>query len=169
MFTEPERGARGFPAAASAVAAVVVLIAVALFLILGRRHTAPAAATAAGTSSAAYAAQLVLSDVQMSESTSFSGSKETFVDGRVTNRGSSTVTGATVEVSFPADGGTAPQTETVPVTLIRTRQPYIDTEPMSAEPMAPGSSGEFRLTFDDIRPDWNQQVPVIRVTGVTLK
>ncbi len=167
MFTEPERAARGLPTAAMAVAAVVVLIAVALLLILGRRQRAPAAAT--GTPSAAYAPQLVLSDVQMSESTSFSGGKETFVDGRITNRGASTMTGATVEVSFPADGGLTPQTETVPMTLIRTRQPYIDTEPMSAEPMAPGSTGEFRLTFDDIRPDWNQQVPVIRVTGVTLK
>ncbi len=169
MFTEPEREARGLPTAAMAVAAVVALIAVALLLVLGRRHSAPAAATAAGTSNAAYAPQLVLSDVQMSESTSFSGGKETFVDGRITNRGASTMTGATVEVSFPADGGLTPQTETVPMTLIRTRQPYIDTEPMSAEPMAPGSTNEFRLTFDDIRPDWNQQVPGIRVTGVTLK
>lgn len=166
MFQEPEREARGFPLAAIAVAVVVLLVVAGLLLVFGRRHTDPA--TAVGTANAAYAPKLALSDVQMSESTSLSGGKETFVDGRIANGGSSTVVGATVQVTFPADGA-APQTETVPVTLIRTRQPYVDTEPMSAEPLAPGASGEFRLTFDDVRPDWNQQVPSIRVTGVNLK
>lgn len=166
MFQEPEQAARSFPTAAIAIAALLALLIVAGLLVFGRRRAGPAAA--AGTASAAYAPQLVLSDVQMSESTSLSGGKETFVDGRIANRGTSTVVGATAEVTFPADG-VDPQVEVVPVTLIRTRQPYIDTEPMSAEPLAPGATGEFRLTFDDVRPDWNQQVPVIRVTGVTLK
>jgi hypothetical protein len=167
MFQEPEQAARSFPTAAIAIAALLVLLIVAGLLVFGRRRAGPAAA-ATGTANAAYAPQLVLSDVQMSESTSLSGAKETFVDGRIANRGTSTVVGATAEVTFPADG-VDPQVEAVPVTLIRTRQPYIDTEPMSAEPLAPGATGEFRLTFDDVRPDWNQQVPVIRVTGVTLK
>lgn len=167
MFTEPEREARGFPAAAIVIAVVVVVLILGLLLVLGRRHAAPdATGSAAGNS--AYAPQLTLSDIQMSESTSLSGGKETFVDGRIANRGGSTVTSATVEISFPADG-LAPQTEIVPVTLILTRQPYIDTEPMGAEPLAPGAGAEFRLTFDDVRPDWNQQVPSIRVTAVTLK
>lgn len=169
MFTEPERNARGFPLAAIVIAGVVALLAVALLLRLGRRHAIPAATAGGLTANAAYAPQLVLSDVQMSESTSFSGGKETFVDGRIANHGAATVTGATAEVAFPVDGGLPPQTETVPVTLIRTRQPYIDTESMSAEPLAPGASREFRLTFDDIRPDWNQEAPAIRVTGVALQ
>lgn len=142
------------------------MIAVALLLVSGRRRSAGSTRAAA---SAAYVPQLVLSDVQMSESTSFSGGKETFVDGRIANRGPSTAVGATAEVTFPADGGATPQVETVPVTLIRTRQPYIDTEPMSAEPLGPGASAEFRLSFDDIRPDWNQETPVIRVLTVALK
>ncbi len=168
MFSTPEKKAPGLPVAAITVAALVVVVLLGFLLVFGRRHGGPAAA-AAGTVNAAYAPQLVLSDVQMSESTSFSGGKETFVDGRIINRGSSTVVGATVEVSFPADGGVAPQTETVPMMLIRTRQPYIDTEPLSAEPLTPGAGGEFRLTFDDVRPDWNQAVPALRVTAVTLK
>ena len=57
----------------------------------------------------------------------------------------------------------------MPVTLIRTRQPYIDVQPLSAAPLAPGASAEFRLTFDDVRPDWNQQVPVIRVVRVATR
>ena len=165
MFQEPERQTRGFPAVPVAAAVGIALLIIVVLLVSGRRRTGPAAT---GTANSGYAPQLVLSDVQMSESTSLSGGKETFVDGRIANRGTSTVVRATVEVMFPADG-VDPQVETVPVTLIRTRQPYIDTEPVSAEPLAPGASAEFRLTFDDVRPDWNQQVPTIRVTGVALK
>ena len=169
MFTEPERNTRRVPLAAIIVAAVVVPIVAVLLSFSGRRHAIPAGRAGAATVGSAYAPQLVLSDVAMSESTSFSGGKETFVDGRITNRGAATVMGATAEVAFPADGGLKPQIETVPVTLIRTRQPYIDIEALSVEPLAPGASREFRLTFDDIRPDWNQGTPVIRVTGVALK
>lgn len=168
MFQEPERAARGLPTAAIAVAGAAVLI-LAVFFILLSRHKSPSAgggATASGD--ARYASSLPLADLQMSESTSFSGGKETFVDGRITNKGPGTVTGVTVQVSFPSDGGAAQQ-ETVPLTLIRTRQPYIDTEPVSAAPLGPGASAEFRLTFDDIRPDWNQQVPTVQVTGVGLR
>ncbi len=169
MFLEPQTHKRAFPWTAVAVAGVVVLIAVALLLFFGRRHPGSATAAGGGAASAAYAPQLVVSDVAMSESTSFSGGKETYVDGRITNRGAATVTGATADVTFPADNGLTPQTEAVPVTLIRTRQPYIDTEALSAAPLAPGASREFRLTFDDVRPDWNQQVPAIHVTAVLLK
>ena len=169
MFQEPARAARGLPAAAIAAAGVAILLAVALLLLLGRRHTPAGALGGAATASAAYAPKLILSDVVMSESTSFSGGKETFLDGRITNSGPSIVSGATVEVTFPTDAGGTPQQETVPVTLIRTRQPYIDTEPMTAAPLAPAASAEFRLTFDDVRPDWNQSTPAIRVTAVTVR
>ena len=167
MFQEPERAARGLPTAAIAIAGVTVLIVLVLLLGLSRRNR-PEATAETGPGSAAYAPHVVLSDVQMSESTSFSGGKETFIDGRIANNGASTVTAATVEVSFPSDDG-APQQETTPVSLIRTRQPYIDVQPMTAAPLAPGASAQFRLTFDDIRPDWNQQVPGLRVILVSTR
>ena len=168
MFQEPERAARGLPTAAIAIAGVVVLVVIALLLMLGRRNRPAATTAGVAIGSAAYAPQVVLSDVQMSESTSFSGSKETFIDGRIANNGASTVTAAMVQVSFPSDDG-APQQETTPVSLIRTRQPYIDVQPMTAAPLAPGASAQFRLTFDDIRPDWNQQVPGLRVVRVSTR
>lgn len=165
MFQEPEPRVRPRP---TAIVVAVVLLAVSLLYVLKARHTTPPPAVHETAASVAYAPNLLLSDLQMSESTSFSGGKETFVDGRITNKGQGTVTGATVRVSFPSDGGT-PQLETVPVTLIRTREPYIDVQPLSAAALAPGAAAEFRLTFDDIRPDWNQQVPVVQVIGVTLR
>ncbi len=169
MFREPGAAAeRSFPTAAVAIAGVAVLILLALFVAIGRRGPAGSSANpdAAG---AAYASHVKLSDVEMSESTSFSGGKETYLDGKVTNAGPATVTGVRVQVTFAADGGGVPQVETVPVNLIRMRQPEIDTEPVSAEPLTPGATKEFRLIFDDVKPEWNQQVPEIRVIGVATR
>ena len=168
LFGGPKPAERSFPTTAVTIAVIAVLVILGLLLIVGRRHggtVAPGALQPA----AAYATQLRLSDIALSESTSFSGGKETFVDGRITNAGPSTVTGVTVQVVFAPDGGGTPQIETVPLMLIRTRQPYVDTQAVSAAPLAPGAAAEFRLTFDDIRPEWNQQAPEIRVTHVTTR
>jgi hypothetical protein len=61
------------------------------------------------------------------------------------------------------------QIESVPLTLIRTHEPYIDTEPLSAAPLAPGDDREFRLIFENIAADWNQQVPDINPVHITFK
>ena len=169
MFAEPGAAAgRSFPTAAVGLAAVSVLILLVALIILGRRKTGAPGVAGAATMSAAYAPNVKLDGVEMSESTNIAGGKETYLDGKITNAGTSTVTGVRVTVTFAADGGGA-QTETVPVNLIRMRQPELDTEPVSAEPMAPGATKEFRLIFDDIKPEWNQQLPEIRVTGVATR
>ncbi len=171
LFAEPARTERRFPTVAVVAAAVAVLFLLALALFFSRKHAGTPGQTAAGAtpSASAYALQLQVSGNALSESTSFSGGKETFVDGRITNTGPETVTGVTLQVAFPNDAGIDPQREIVPLTLIRSRQPYIDTEPVSAAPLAPGANAEFRLTFDDIRPDWNQQPPELRIIGVNTR
>ena len=57
----------------------------------------------------------------------------------------------------------------MPFTLIRTREPYVDIEPVNAAPLAPGASQDFRLIFEDISPMWNQQLPQIKVLNVGTK
>jgi len=51
----------------------------------------------------------------------------------------------------------------VPLMLIRTREPYIDTEPVSAAPLKPGDDREFRLTFETVAENWNTQMPEVRI------
>jgi hypothetical protein len=157
LFREEPIPERRFPAAAVGIATVAVVILLTVVVLLGRRHGA--------SLDPAYAANLAVDSLQMSESTSLSGGKSTFVDGRVTNRGPLTVTGATVQVLFRNDETLPPQAFTLPLTLIRTREPYVDTEPMSAEPLAPGASREFRLIFENINANWNGQLPEVHVTG----
>lgn len=163
IFAETPGKERTFPTVPLAIAAVAVLVLVAMLVAVGRRHGAAAGVPDTLRPVAAYAPNLQFSSLQMSESTSFSGGKSTFIDGHITNKGSSTVKGLTVQVLFASDGGGAPQLETVPVTLVRTRQPYLDTQPVSAAPIPPGSGADFRLTFEGIRPEWNQQLPEIHI------
>lgn len=168
MFAEPPAAERSFPTVPVAIAAVAVVLVIAALLLLGRRHSA-AGAPDALRPLAPYAANIHFSGIELSESTSFSGGKSTFIDGHVTNAGPATVTGLTVQVLFAPDGGGAPQLETVPVSLVRTRQPYIDTEPVSAAPLAPAAGADFRLIFEGIRPEWNQQAPEIHVVDVQTR
>ena len=136
----PESG--GIPVMAWAVAGLVVLVVVGVLMILGR-HKAAAPTTVQPL--AAYAGSLPLSQLAMSESTSLSGGKSTFVDGHVRNTGSQTVTGITVQVLFRNEEAMPPQIETLPMALIRTREPYIDTQPVGAAPLKPGDERDFRL------------------------
>jgi hypothetical protein len=115
---------------------------------------------------AAYASNLPISNLQMSESTSMSGGKQTYIEGRIANHGPQTVTGITVQVVFANDTRMAPQIETGPLNLIYMRQPYVDTRPVSASPIAPGAEADFRLIFDDVSDNWNQQLPEIRIVQV---
>jgi hypothetical protein len=167
MFAEPTPG-RSFPTTAVVIAAVAVAILVTVLVLLGRRHEAgPTPNTV--LPAAAYAPNLLLSNVHMSESTSMSGGKQTYIEGHIVNHGPATVTGITVQVVFANDVAMPPQIETVPLDLIYMREPYVDTQPVSASPLAPGAEGDFRLIIEDVTDNWNQQMPQIRVTQVATR
>ena len=160
-------GRAGFPLAAWGAAALIVLVAAAVFFFAGRKG--PVAVPSTLQTADAYAASLPLSELEMSESESLSGGKLTYLDGRVINTGNRTVTGMTVQVVFANDEALAPQVDTLPMTLIRVKEPYIDVEPVSAEPLKPGDSHAFRLAFEAIPEDWNTQMPEVRVIRTELR
>jgi hypothetical protein len=168
MFTtKPPDSGGGAPLAVWGVAGLVVLLLIAGLVFLGRHKAAPSPNTVQPL--AAYAANLPLSQLAMSESTSFSGGKSTFVDGHIENTGGQTISGITVQVLFRNDEGMPPQIETLPLALIRTREPYIDTQPVSAAPLKPGDGRDFRLIFETIPANWNTQMPEVHVIQVVPK
>jgi hypothetical protein len=118
---------------------------------------------------AAYSSELAVSNLQMSESSSMSGGKQTYIEGHIANHGQKTVTDITVQVVFANDVSMAPQIVTEPLSMIYMRQPYIDTRPVSASPLTPGAEGDFRLIFDEVSDNWNQQMPQVRVTQVVTR
>ena len=148
------------------VAGLVVLVALVALLLMGRhKSTLPTTVQPL----ADYAASLPLSQLAMSESTSLSGGKSTYIDGHIQNTGNRTVTGVTVQAIFRNDEAMPPQIYTQPLSVIRTREPYVDTQPISAAPLKPGDGQDFRLIFEAIPANWNMQLPEIRVIGVETK
>ena len=166
IFASKPAESGGIPVMAWAVAGFVVLVVFGVLAMMGR-HKVLAPTTVQEL--AGYAGSLPLSQLAMSESTSLSGGKSTFVDGHIQNTGSQTVTGVTVQVLFRNDEAMPPQVETVPLSLIRTREPYIDTQMVSAAPLKPGDDREFRLIFEAIPGNWNMQMPEVHVVGVETK
>ena len=117
----------------------------------------------------AYAASLPVTNLTLSEALNGAGGKSTYVEGTVTNTGSKTVTAANVQVTFATADGTAPRRETVPVALVRTRVPYVDLQPISADPIKPGEKREFRLIFEQVPDNWDVKTPSIAVVYVSAK
>jgi hypothetical protein len=148
------------------VAAAVIILGLGILVVVGGRST-PESAMGAGMAAAdPYAARLSISRIQMSEATSFSGAKVTYIDGQIANSGDRTLAAITVQVGFHSDVGQFAQRVAVPLNLIRTREPYVDTQPVSAAPIEPGQTRDFRLIFDTMPADWNQQIPEIRIISV---
>lgn len=166
LFTGPPRERR-FPTTPVVLAVAAVLIVIVALLVVDRHKTVYAPTTVQPP--AAYASNLALSNLQPSESESLSGVKSIYLDGHIVNHGNQTVTGLTVQAMFSNDAGQPPQIETVPLAIIRTRQPYVDTEPVSAAPLAPGGQADFRLIFEGVNDRWNEQAPAVRVIAVQTR
>ena len=149
------------PVVAWGVAALIVVVVIVALVVAGGKKPAPPPNTLQPAD--AYAASLPLSQFAMSESGNLSGGKLTYLDGHVGNTGDRTVTGVTVQVVFQNDEAMPPLIETLPLTLIRMKDPYIDTEPVASAPLKPGDDKEFRLIFEAIPQNWNQQMPEVRV------
>jgi hypothetical protein len=152
------------------IAAAVAVLSVGVWILVGGRGSQDLSNTGTGMAPAdPYAASLPISGLQMSEADSFSGAKVTYIDGQVTNTGNRTITAITVQVGFHSDVGQYAQRLAEPLSLIRTRQPYVDIEPVSAAPIEPGQQRDFRLIFDTVPAEWNQQYPEVRVINVHSK
>lgn len=152
------------------IVAGVVVIAVVVALVVLSHHAPPANPGGAGLAAAdPYAPQLPISHLQMSQAGSAIGGQSTYLDGDITNQGDKTVTAITVQVGFRGFTSQLVGKDTMPLALIRTREPYVDTEPVASAPILPGQTRQFRLIFDSVPQDWNQNYPEVRVIQVTSK
>jgi hypothetical protein len=149
-------------------AGVVIAVAVVVFFAMGRGR-GRAASTPISAQADAYAANLPVSNLAMSESSSLSGGKVTYLDGHIQNQGGRTVTGVTVQVLYRDFAHEVVNNFTQPLTLIRMREPYIDVGPVSAAPIAPGTGADFRLIFDGVKADWDGAYPDVRIVRVDTK
>jgi hypothetical protein len=146
------------------IAGVVVVLGVSLLFVFGGKKTPPVSPGGAALAPAdAYAASLPITSLKMSEASNFAGGKVTYVDGHIANTGDKTVSDITVQIAFRDFGNQLVQKDTMPLALIRMREPYVDTQPVTADPIKPGEQRDFRLVLDQVARDWNGQYPEVRV------
>jgi hypothetical protein len=167
MFNGPQKE-RSFPTTAVGIAAVAVVLLVVVFIALSRRkpeHIAPVKLQA----NAPYAASLTVSAIDMSEADSQLGGKSTYIDGHIVNHGQSTVTGIMAQVAFTNSMDLPPQVGQTQMLRITSRDPYVDTEMFSAEPIPAGGEADFRLIFEAVPENWNMQTPEIHLTQISTR
>jgi len=148
-------------------AAVVVAVVIAL-VILGRGKGGPKAMSPT-TPQDPYATNLPISNLEMSESSNLAGGKVTYLDGHIANKGTRTVSAITAQILFRNVAHEVAQNETQQLKVVRTRDPYIDVQPISAAPLKPGDERDFRLIFDAVTQDWDGAFPEIRLITVESK
>jgi hypothetical protein len=141
---------------------VVVAIVVVLILISRTEQKPP-------SNSHPYAVNIRFSDPKMSAAENFVGATVRYLDGTVTNAGNQSVTRVVVEVTFKDSMGQLAQRETLPLRVLQTSGPYPDAVDLSVSPLAPGQSKPFRLTFEGISSQWNQEYPGLKVVDLTVK
>lgn len=151
------------------IAAGVVIVVAAVLVFTLEHGRQPATVTPVSAAPDPYASSLPISNLKMSESANLAGGKVTYVDGEIKNTGSRTVSAITVQVLFRDPAREVTQNETQPLKLIRTRDPYVDLEAVSAAPIKPGEDREFRLIFDAVSRDWDGAYPEVRVVSVDPK
>jgi hypothetical protein len=132
-------------------AAMLALTAVVVFLW----HSHAAAELSANASTIlteeqkAYFPQLEFTDVRMSAAENFLGATMTYLDARVTNKGTKTVRRLELDLTF---------FDTLSQVVLRERAyPVTRRTP----PLKPGESRAFRVTFEHMPVDWNQAAPAI--------
>ena len=152
-----------------AIAAGVIVIVAVIVVLMMERGKGPTTVTPITAQPDAYAASLPINDVKMSESSNLAGGKVTYIDGHITNSGSKTVTGISMQVLFRNGANEVAQNETQSVKWIRTRDPYVDLEPVSAAPLKPREGRDFRLIFDAVTEGWNGVYPEMRFIHVEPK
>ena len=167
LFTPSPTKEGGLPLAAWGIAGLAVLLILGALIFASRRHSGGAANTALPLDP--YAQSLPISGVAMSESTSLSGGKSTFIDGHIRNAGTKPSRPPPSRSSSATRKACPPPVETLPISLVRTREPYVDTQPISAAPLKPGDDREFRLIFETIPANWNVQIPEIHIIRVTTQ
>jgi hypothetical protein len=149
-----------------AVAAGLVLLVVGVIIFVTNRNHNPSEVAPVTAAADPYSANLAISNIAMSESANLAGGKVTYLDGHLANKGTKTVSGITAQVLFRNFAHEVAQNESQPMMLIRTHDPYIDTQPVAAAPLKPGEERDFRLSFDSVTPNWDGAYPEIRILRV---
>jgi|SRR5579863_2092534 len=155
-----EKESSGFPVA-FAMGAVIVALLIGAAILLARftKPHGPAAGDKLpfGPAEQAYAQQIKFVPGQMSQSSNLLNQEFIYVAGNVTNGGNRTLHAIGVTLEFR---------DTFNQLILRDDQEVLDP----TQPLGPGQSRDFQVTLGSHLPsEWNQQYPVMRITGLVFE
>lgn len=134
------------------VAAAALALVSAVVLLLIRSGSRPSRGVAAlQEDQQAYFDQIAIADASMSAAENFLGDTVTYLDAKVTNKGTKAVRQLELELTFVDTLGQ--------VVLRETARPV--TPRML--PLKPGEMRAIQVSFEHMPMDWNQAAPAIRV------
>jgi hypothetical protein len=107
-----------------------------------------------------YAEQIHVSDLSMSRATNLVKQEFTYINGVLANDGPRVIRDIEVVTEF--------RDQFNQVVLREIQRPF-GTFTKAGEPLLAGQRRQFQLTFEHVPADWNQQYPVIRVSGLILE
>lgn len=151
------------------IAVGVVLVAGAALLMTMGHHKSGSEIAPVNVPADAYASNLPMTGIKLSEAGNMAGGKETYIEGQIANNGGATVTGVTVQVLFRNYAHEVVRNESLPMRLIRTRTPYTDIQSMSEAPIKPGETREFQLIVEQEIPEWNGEYPELKIIKAETK
>jgi hypothetical protein len=168
MFGEaPQSGERNWGTLGIGLAAVAaVVIALIIASVRGRNELQKPVNPNQPSPAAAYAANLPLSDIKMSQADIGTGGQIYYITGKVTNNGDKTVSGALVELVFRNGMGQLVQRENEPLRIVVATEPALDVADLARVPMKPGQSREFQIPVEHISQQWDGQYPTLTIVRV---
>lgn len=151
----------GFPAAFAA-GVVLCLIVAGVFVLMSRhssapQHTAQVVKLPFGPAEQAYAPNLHFTKIKLAKAENFLGEQFTYVQFTVTNAGTQTVQGLSIELDFY---------DPFKQVVLKDTERLIGPNDM---PLRPTEERGLQITIGAIPPQWNYQDPVFHVTGLVLK
>jgi hypothetical protein len=150
---------RQFPVALAAGALIVLVIFGGIMLLSrGSNRGGPAAVVYLpfGPAEQAYAEHVHFKDIQMAKANNFLNQEFTYVAGTLSNDGARTVKALEVTLEFR---------DPFNQVILREAEPLIGPKD---GPLGGGQRRDFQITLEHVPPEWNQQYPSVRVSGLVL-
>lgn len=159
----PQQAERG-PWRVFAVVAVALAALIGTLIIVTRAPSRPRS-----SGPPPYAQQLAISNLKLSQVQNFVGATVTYIDGSISNNGDRTVSGADLQATFRNSLNEVVDQQEQPLRILRRSGAYPEALDLSMSPLTPHQAREFRLTFEHISSDWNQQLPQLAITQMQLR
>ena len=156
----PEREPRSQFPIAFAAGALVVLLLLGGVILLSRGSHSNSAGTAVklpfGAAEQAYAEHIHFNDIRMAKANNFLNQEFTYVAGTLSNDGARTIRALDMTLEFH---------DPFKQVILRENESLIGPKDQQ---LGGGQRQDFQVTLEHVPPEWNQQYPSIRVTGLVL-